>query len=430
MRQRRLVRHIRRLGVGRAFGAVGVAAALALAAAGCSSSSAPTSSAITATSSSSSSSGASASPAARPTGTPIKIGEVGTFSGFAATTSIGTKDALLVWADSVNATGGINGHPIDVMVKDDQGSATNALAGVKELVSQDHVIAIVGQHEAGLESVWASYVTAQHIPVIGGPAAAATWLTNPDFFATSATTVNLLTLTAYATRLAGQQKYGVIYCAEVPGCAEAAVYSKGIVAALKMTYSDGLAISASAPGYTAQCLTLKNSGAQAVFTATDIDTTMRFIGDCSQQGYKPVYIDNPQNWSSADTTNSVWQGDWLAADSASWLMDNSVISAYKAAMAKYEPSAQTTNTSATAGWVAGEVFGAALAKSGATGTVTSADVLKGLYALGPNFDLDGSIPPVTYTAGKPAVQKTCGWFLKVTGDQVTAPKGTGLICVG
>jgi Periplasmic binding protein len=116
-----------------------------------------------------------------------------------------------------------------------------------------------------------------------------------------------------------------------------------------------LAVSASASSYTAQCLTLKSAGAQAVFTATDINTTMRFIANCSQQGYKPIYIDNPQNWSSADTTNSAWQGSWLAADSASWLMNNSVMSAYRAAMAKYEPNAQTTDTSATAGWVAGDL---------------------------------------------------------------------------
>jgi len=420
------VRHTRRLSIGQALGVVGVAGALALVAAGCSSSS--------------SSSSTSASSAAAPTttatgtgtatGTPIKIGEVGTFSGFAGTTSIGTEDALEAWASSVNATGGINGHPVDVIVKDDQASATNALAAVKELVGQDHVIAIVGQHESGLEATWASYVAAQHIPVIGGPAAAVTWLTNPDFFPTSSTALNTLTLTAYATLLAGQQKYGVVYCAEVPACAQAGTYSKGIATQLKMTYSGGLAVSASASNYTAQCLTLKNTGAQAVFTATDIDTTMRFIANCSQQGYKPIYIDNPQNWSSADTTNSVWQGSWLAADSASWLMNNSVMSAYQAAMAKYEPNAQTTDTSATAGWVAGEVFGAALAKSGATGTPTSADVIKGLFALGPDFDLDGSIPPVTYAAGKPAVQKPCGWFMKVTGDKVTAPKGTGLVCVG
>jgi branched-chain amino acid transport system substrate-binding protein len=370
------------------------------------------------------------SSASTPSGTPIKIGNVGTYSGFAGTTSIGSKYGMEAWASYVNAHGGINGHPVDLIVKDDQGSATNALAAAKELVSQDHVIAIVGQHESGLESSWASYVSAQHIPVIGGPASGADWLTNPDFFPTSTTALNTLTLTMYTTLLAGQKKYGIIYCAEVPGCAQASTISKGIAGPLKVTYSGAVAISASAPNYTAQCVTLKNAGAQIVFTATAIDTARRFIADCAQQGYKPLFIDNPQNWSAAETKGSVWQGSWLAADSASWLMDNNVMSAYKAAMATYQPSAEIANTSATASWVAGEVLGAALAKSGVTGTPTSADVLKGLYALGPDFDLNGSIPPVTYTAGKPAVQKTCGWFMKITGGQVTAPKGTGQICVG
>src|SRR5260370_1361855 len=100
------------------------------------------------------------SSASTPSGTPIKIGNVGTYSGFAGTTSIGSKYGMQAWASYVNAHGGINGHPVDLIVKDDQGSATNALAAVKELVSQDHVIAIVGQHESGLESSWASHLPA------------------------------------------------------------------------------------------------------------------------------------------------------------------------------------------------------------------------------------------------------------------------------
>src|SRR5712691_2846318 len=69
-----------------------------------------------------SSSKPSTSSAAAPKGTPIRIGDVGTYSGFAGTTSIGGKYALEAWASYVNAHGGINGHPIDLIVKDDQGS--------------------------------------------------------------------------------------------------------------------------------------------------------------------------------------------------------------------------------------------------------------------------------------------------------------------
>jgi branched-chain amino acid transport system substrate-binding protein len=40
------------------------------------------------------------------------------------------------------------------------------------------------------------------------------------------------------------------------------------------------------------------------------------------------------------------------------------------------------------------------------------------------------MPPVTYAKGKPAVQQPCGWYAEVQGGKLTAPRGTGQVCVG
>ena len=372
----------------------------------------------------------SATAAAAATGSPIVIGSIGTYSGFSAATSGNGKLALQAWADYVNANGGVAGHPVNVIIEDDNGSATKALAAAKDLVENKHAIAIVGQHEAGLESSWASYVASKKVPVIGGNSSAPDWLSNPDFFPTSANALNTMTVTIYATVLAGKKSFGTAYCAEVPGCAQAGALAQSITSKLGLTYAAGVAVSATAPSYAAQCLTLKNKGAEAIFAGLDVNTTKRLIADCAKQGYKPVWLDVPQNWSAAESKNSVWDGAWLTSDTASWLDTSDTIKSFNENAPKYEPKIDVQNTVGTAAWVAAEVFKAAVEKSGATADVTSADVLKGLYALGPDFNLGGAIAPVTYTAGKPATQKPCGWFLSVSGGQVTAPKGAGQICVG
>jgi hypothetical protein len=76
------------------------------------------------------------------------------------------------------------------------------------------------------------------------------------------------------------------------------------------------------------------------------------------------------------------------------------------------------------------VFGDAAKAGIATGaTPTSADVLKGLYTLGPDFTAGGLMVPTTYTPGKPATQKICGWYAKVVNGAMTTPKGAAMVCL-
>ena len=63
---------------------------------------------------------------------------------------------------------------------------SNGLADAKKLVEQDHVVALVGNEDAQVESTYASYLTAQHIPVIGGEEDTGIWVSTPNFFSTSA----------------------------------------------------------------------------------------------------------------------------------------------------------------------------------------------------------------------------------------------------
>jgi branched-chain amino acid transport system substrate-binding protein len=413
-------------------GAVAVTIAIgALGLSACGSSSKATSTPAT-TTSAAAGGGSSSSPAgAKPTGAPIKIGTVGVYSGFSSETSLPDPQALQAWVDYTNDNGGINGHPVQLIVKDDAGVAAKSLAAVKDLIQNDHVVAIVGQNESGLEDVWAPYAASQKVPVIGGAANGGSWLTNPNMFPASGTTINTQTTTANAALIAGKKNYSVIYCAEVPACSEVGVFGKMVAAKLGLNYAGAQSVAASATTYTSQCLSLKGKGADSVFLASSIDVATRFLANCTSQGFTPTPIDDVRNWSAPQLKNKVWEGAILASEGPLWFGNDPATQTFQAAMKKYAPNT-IGNSNGPLGWVAGVVFGdAAKAGIAAGATPTSADVLTGLYSFGPNFTAGNLMPPVTYAAGKPASQpKACGWYAKVVNGAYTTPKGASMVCVG
>src|SRR6266550_8984356 len=103
------------------------------------------SAALTAASCSSSGSGNSGttgSQGPKLSGKPIVIGAIGGYTGSQAGSSGLVDDASRVWESYTNDNGGINGHPVKLIIKDDAGDPGKALQAAKGLVEQDHVIAI------------------------------------------------------------------------------------------------------------------------------------------------------------------------------------------------------------------------------------------------------------------------------------------------
>ena len=76
------------------------------------------------------------------TGEPIKVGNVSSLTGGALfpEASVAAKAVF----DRVNAGGGINGRPIQLVVEDDAGTPEGAATAGRKLVEQDNVVAMVG----------------------------------------------------------------------------------------------------------------------------------------------------------------------------------------------------------------------------------------------------------------------------------------------
>ena len=135
-------------------------------------------------SSSSGSSGATTSgtSAAAPKGALIKIGVIGSLSGAQASSSDQGATVAPAWADWINANGGIDGHPVQVIVMDDKGDPATAQAAGQQFIA-DGVSAIIVSSD-NLVSAFDSAAIAKGIPLIGGASDESDWYTKQGMFVT------------------------------------------------------------------------------------------------------------------------------------------------------------------------------------------------------------------------------------------------------
>ena len=127
-----------------------VAVAAALITAGCSSSGSKTSTSNTTAATT------SASPTTAANATPIKIGFLLPFSGPNALNGAGNKPFIdTITKEPGHAT--IDGHPVQIITADDQGTAAGGASATHQLIDQDHVNVVIGSN--------LSAVVAAEVPV-------------------------------------------------------------------------------------------------------------------------------------------------------------------------------------------------------------------------------------------------------------------------
>lgn len=75
---------------------------------------------------------------------PYKIGILTTLSGPNGFLGVDIRDAAQLEVDAINAKGGINGHPMELVVEDDGMDPGKAVSAFTKLVKQDKVLAVTG----------------------------------------------------------------------------------------------------------------------------------------------------------------------------------------------------------------------------------------------------------------------------------------------
>jgi branched-chain amino acid transport system substrate-binding protein len=83
--------------------------------------------------------------APRVAGDVIKIGEIGSMTGAEATFGISTHNGIELAVNQANAAGGVKGKKVQIISMDDQGKPEEAATAATKLITQDQVIALLGE---------------------------------------------------------------------------------------------------------------------------------------------------------------------------------------------------------------------------------------------------------------------------------------------
>jgi branched-chain amino acid transport system substrate-binding protein len=361
--------------------------------------------------------GSSSSGAASATGSTWTIGAIGTFSGISSSATAPAQGALQAWADYTNAHGGINGHQIRVISLDDQGVASVSLADAHTLIQGDHVIALVGS-QTDLAGAWGAYAKQQGVPIIGGGVITGTFLQgNSDFYATSPGTTPNNDIEMQVAKQLGATQIGMMYCAEVAGCQITTALDTAAANAEGVHLVKSVAVSSTAPSYTAPCLALKNAGSQAIVMNVTGSIIQSIADQCAQQGFHPVYIGIGADISAPWTTDPALAKSGGELGTFPWFnTENPAVAAFNQAMNQYDTSPAAIGETGAEEWESAMIFEAAAKAAKLGDNPTPAQVIQGLNSLSGNT-LGGLFAPINYTNGNRT--ENCGYAFAVSGKKLT-----------
>ncbi|HEX8618540.1 MAG TPA: ABC transporter substrate-binding protein [Thermoanaerobaculia bacterium] len=96
----------------------------------------------------------------------IVVGEYGSLTGGQATFGQSTHNGIMLAMDEINAGGGVGGRKIRVITEDDQSKAEEAANAVTKLISQNNVIAVLGEVASSSSLAAAPICQANKTPMI------------------------------------------------------------------------------------------------------------------------------------------------------------------------------------------------------------------------------------------------------------------------
>lgn len=104
--------------------------------------------------------------ASAPASNEILVGEVGSMTGGEATFGQSTHNGIVLAFEQVNAAGGVKGKKLKLISLDDQGKPEEAATAVTKLITQDKVIALLGEVASSRSLAMAPIAQQYKIPMI------------------------------------------------------------------------------------------------------------------------------------------------------------------------------------------------------------------------------------------------------------------------
>jgi len=369
-------------------------------------------------------------------GSPVAIGWIGTQSGTLGAVGRGMPAAVRAWVQDANSRGGLNGHPIKLVMVDDGGDPNRSVALARRMIEQDGVLAFLGTFAPTTLQALVPLLEEKQVPVIStcgcSPAEDSSEMVFPigpsgDTGQSWAQITPMLKGNVAPEKL---QKVGLIYCREVPSCPHIRelIRSYQGPAGFKLVWEAQASIAA--PDFTAEMISARNAGVEALTMVMDNSSVVRIERSAKQQGYAPQFVNQQSGHEDRvikDGRDDV-EGHLTAATTLPW-DSHPKMADFRAAMDKYQPNEVKGSWGAQA-YVSGLLL-EKMARSFSP-KPTSADVLNGLWSLR-GETVDGRLPPISYVKGQKnhgnvnlcivPVRITKGKFVPTQGDEFSCAPG-------
>jgi branched-chain amino acid transport system substrate-binding protein len=335
-------------------------------------------------------------PAAELTGEPIRVMQIAQITD--AATGTPTPEVLAgaeAAAASINAAGGIDGRPIEVVSCDDEADSNTAAECAREAVSEG-VVATVGNNtehgdvvdpileEAGIASIGpnplqpADYASPIAFPISPGlpgtSAGTAYWLAQND-----ATSIGL----------------GVIDVAGFPPIVQSFATQGVGAAGTDTTVSDAVPIPVQSPDY-APLAESVSGGNDAVMMAFNADQAVRFLQALDAGGFDGI-VAGAGAMATEETLEEfpdLYEDVLFVSNYRPLDAGGEGVETFLADMEEYAPDARLSDFTIQ-GWLGVQALALMIEDQGLT-TIDAASVLAGMGSL-ESLDLFGFVPPYTTT---------------------------------
>ena len=318
------------------------------------------------------------------TPTEIKIGGVFPFSGPASSIGLVGRGTL-AYVQSINDNGGILGRKVNYIALDDAYSPPKTVEHVRKLIEGDEVAFMFGQLGTPGNSAVAKYLAVKNVPTLAIVTGSSKFTNAKDYPLTTTGLVSYDTegkiYAKYLSRTLPTAKYAILFQNDDLGKDYVTAFRTFLGADFDRQVVTA-AYDITEPTVDSQVVSLKSSGAEALFVAGTPKFAAQAIRKAAEIGWKPmILIDFPSS-SIAGTLKPAGLENSIGVivgttnkdpNDPKWQQDAG-IKAYRAFFEKYLAGADITNNSYLTGYQQGMVLEQILKQCG--NDLSRANILK------------------------------------------------------
>ena len=318
------------------------------------------------------------------TPTEIKIGGVFPFSGPASSIGLVGRGTL-AYVQSINDNGGILGRKVNYIALDDAYSPPKTVEHVRKLIEGDEVAFMFGQLGTPGNSAVAKYLAVKNVPTLAIVTGSSKFTNAKDYPLTTTGLVSYDTegkiYAKYLSRTLPTAKYAILFQNDDLGKDYVTAFRTFLGADFDRQVVTA-AYDITEPTVDSQVVSLKSSGAEALFVAGTPKFAAQAIRKAAEIGWKPaILIDFPSS-SVAGTLKPAGLENSIGVivgttnkdpNDPKWQQDPG-IKAYRAFFEKYLAGADITNNSYLTGYQQGMVLEQILKQCG--NDLTRANIIK------------------------------------------------------